>query len=116
MSPSFPSPGWPLSERGPAAWLPPFGHGNGLHAPTWAPIADVDGELVDDLLAAFAEAGVPAYASPVQWPSRRAGTRRNRLVTSQRLWVGSMRYATAEDVLRIELPRLAARHGEVHRG
>jgi hypothetical protein len=93
------------------AWLPPFGHGNGLHAASWAPLADVDAEFVDELLAAFREADVPAYASPTAWPPGRAHARRARPVTSQRLWVGAMRYATAEDVLRVELARLLQRRG-----
>jgi hypothetical protein len=93
------------------AWLPPFGHGNGLDAPSWAPLADVDAEFVDELLAAFREAGVPAYASPAAWPPGRTRAGRARPPTSDRLWVGAMRYATAEDVLRAELPRLLQRRG-----
>lgn len=40
------------------AWLPPFGQGNGLDAPSWAPLADIAPELVEGLLAAFRHAGV----------------------------------------------------------
>jgi hypothetical protein len=111
MGPSFSSIGWPLSERGAVAWLPPFGHGNGLDAPSWAPLADVDAQLVDQLLAVFRDAGVPAYAAPATWPPRRTRARRPRSATNDRLWVGAMRYATAEEVLRTEFPRLAAEHG-----
>jgi len=93
------------------AWLPPYGRGNGLDAASWAPLADVPAELVDGLLAAFGEADVPAYAAPAVWPPRRVRRRRARPPASERLWVGAMRYATAEDVLRTELPRLAAEQG-----
>jgi hypothetical protein len=92
------------------AWLPPFGHGNGLDDLSWAPLADVAPDLVDGLLAAFWEAGVPAYAAPLALPPppRRRRRRRWRPVPEHRLWVGARSYATAEDVLRTELPRLAA--------
>ena len=72
-------------------WLPPCGRDNGLDAPAWAPIADVPEELVDHLLAVLATADVPAYAGRVRLRSA-AGR--------WRVWVGSLRYATAEDVLR----------------
>jgi hypothetical protein len=66
---------------------------------------------VDKLLAAFLAAGVPAHAAPAAWPPRRGRRRRAQPPTSHRLWVGSMRYTTAEDVLRTALPRIAAEHG-----
>ncbi len=70
---------------------------------------------MDALLAAFREAGVPAHTAPSAsvCPSRRARPqrrRRSRPTTSYRVWVGALWYATAEDVLRTELPRLAAEH------
>ena len=119
MSASFSSGGEPPGYgAGRAAWLPPFGRGNGLAAPAWAPLAEVDEELVDELLAAFLEAGVPAHAapSPEAWPAgdRRARTKRwrqrPRPSASYRVWVGALWYATAEDVLRAELSRLQAGH------
>lgn len=75
-------------------WLPPYGRGNGYDAPAWAPIANLPEELVDHLLAALAAADVPAHAA-------HPGMRN----TAQPwcVWVGSQRYATAEDVLRREL-------------
>jgi hypothetical protein len=79
---------WHMSPR--AFWLPPHGHGNGLQATGWAPLADVPAALEIPLLKAFRIAGVGAYAANV--------TR-----DSVRLWVDSMRYGTAEDVLRHEL-------------
>jgi len=115
-SASVPAPGGPPAHgAGRAAWLPLFGRGNGLDAPGWAPLADVGEEFVDALLAAFREAGVPAHTAPSAsvCPSRRARPqrrRRSRPTTSYRVWVGALWYATAEDVLRTELPRLAAEH------
>ncbi|HEV8649177.1 MAG TPA: hypothetical protein VG276_07160 [Actinomycetes bacterium] len=116
MTASFPSPAAAHYGDGRAAWLPPFGRGNGLDAPAWAPIADVDPVLVDDLLAAFRDARVPAYAAPAEWPPRRAPGRRRHAATSDRLWVAALRYATAEEVLRTELSRLTADHGSTSGG
>jgi len=98
-------------------WLPPFGRGNGLDASSWAPLADIAPELVGGLLEAFRDAGVPAYAAPVAWPARRtAGRRRQqRPPPDHRVWVGAQWYATAEDVLRTELPRLAEPDGHAGR-
>jgi hypothetical protein len=79
---------WNLLPR--AYWLPPHGHGNGCDATGWAPLADVPAALEVRLLRAFRAAGVAAYAATV--PSGEL-----------RVWVDSMRYGTAEDVLRHEL-------------
>jgi hypothetical protein len=106
VSASSPPPEWSAAWPARIAWLPPFGHGNGLDAPSWAPIADVDPELADPLLEAFRDAAVPAYAAPVGLAPRR-GRRRQR-APDHRIWVGAQRYATAEDVLRTQLPRLRA--------
>ena len=111
MSVSSPPPEWSAAWSAKVAWLPPFGHGNGLDAPSWAPIADVAPELADPLLEAFHDAGVPAYAAPVGVARRRAPKKRRRdrpRSPDHRIWVGSRWYATAEDVLRVELPRLRA--------
>jgi len=97
------------------AWLPPFGQGNGLDAPSWAPLADIAPELVDGLLAAFQDVGVPAYAAAVTWPPQRAAGRSRKSAPDHRVWVGAQWYATAEDVLRTQLPRLAAAHDEAGR-
>ncbi len=109
MTASSPPPEWSAAWPARIAWLPPFGHGNGLGAPSWAPIADVDPKLADPLLDAFRDAGVPAYAAPVGLAPRRARRRRARSPSpDHRIWVGSQWYATAEDVLRTQLPRLGA--------
>jgi hypothetical protein len=110
VSASSPPPEWSAAWPARIAWLPPFGHGNGLDAPSWAPIADVDPELADPLLDAFREAGVPAHVAPVGLAPRRPSRRRRgrRPGPDHRIWVGAQWYATAEDVLRTELPRLGA--------
>lgn len=79
-----------------AYWLPPHGHSNGLDAPAWAPIADIPTQDVELLLAALRVAGVPGYAAAVGPPGKRR---------SYRLWVASLRYSAAEEVLRITLSR-----------
>lgn len=115
MTASSPPPEWSALWPARMAWLPPFGYGNGLDAPSWAPIADIAPELADPLLSAFREAGVPAYAAPVGLaPRQRVGRHHRRQHTpDHRIWVGSQWYATAEDVLRAELPRLgAAKHSD----
>lgn len=81
------SPGGEAVSR--AYWLPPHGRGNGLDASAWAPVADVPADDVAALLAELAAADVPGYAAEVGKGSR----------TRCRIWVGSLRYATAEDVL-----------------
>jgi hypothetical protein len=102
MTASFPSPAGSGDWRPPMAWLPPFGHGNGLDDLSWAPLADVAPEFVDGLLAAFREAGVPAYAAPVALPPRRAAARRRRRrrVPDHRLWVGAGRRSSAASTSR----------------
>jgi hypothetical protein len=110
VSVSSPPPEWSATWSAKVAWLPPFGHGNGLDASSWAPIADVDPALADPLLEAFRDAGVPPHAAPVGLTPRRAPRRRRgrRANPDHRIWVGSQWYATAEDVLRTQLPRLRA--------
>lgn len=88
--------GWVHSDVSRNYWLPPYGRGNGYDAPAWAPIANVPEELVDHLLTALADADVPAHAA---CPGLRNTTR------PWCVWVGSQRYATAEDVLRRELSK-----------
>lgn len=91
MTVSSPPPQEPAKWLARMAWLPPFGHGNGLDAPSWAPIADVAPELADGLLGAFRDAGVPAYAAPVALAPRRAAGRRRRRqrAPDHRIWVGA---------------------------
>ena len=75
-------------------WLPPGGTDNGVWAQAWAELADIGGADVAPVLAALADAGVAGYvATP-------GGTRsRLRQPIIHRLWVDSLRYHRAEDVL-----------------
>ncbi|MGI8869436.1 MAG: hypothetical protein ACR2F6_11445 [Mycobacteriales bacterium] len=75
------------SRLGRPFWLPPWGVGNGLPATGWAPIADVPERLEKPLLRALRTAQVAACAANV-----RSGT--------VQFWVDSLRYATAEDIVR----------------
>lgn len=83
------------------AWLPPGGRGNGVWAEivatasssAWAPIADLNVGAVDPVLDRLRSADVPAYAAP----ARKA--RPGRTCRTWRLWVMSLRYGTAEQVL-----------------
>lgn len=89
-----------------AAWLPPGGHGNGLFATNWAPIADVDAKVVDALLDLLAEAGVPAHAAVAPRPVRPLLPQTGGAPEIWRLWVGSTSYRKGEHVLMTRLPAL----------
>ncbi|MEU6476560.1 hypothetical protein ABZ858_06645 [Streptomyces sp. NPDC047017] len=81
------------------AWLPPGGRGNGLPAPSWAPIADLDARDVDTVLAALLDAHVPAHAAPAPRPVRPLTSDRWVRGAVWRLRVGSSSYGKAENVL-----------------
>jgi hypothetical protein len=55
-----------------AYWLSPFGHGNGLDALFWAPLAEIPDERADALLAALEQEGIAAWAAPVRGRPRRS--------------------------------------------
>lgn len=84
---------WHMLPR--AYWLPPNGHGNGLDATGWAPLADVPDALSDQLLDVLRAAGVAGYVAATGGCRARIGQRR-----VVRVWADAMRYATAEDVVR----------------
>jgi hypothetical protein len=75
-------------------WLPPGGTDNGVWASAWAELADLDADDVDAILGLLAQADVGGY---VATPGGRA-YRRGQLVV-HRLWVDSLRYHRAEDLL-----------------
>jgi CelD/BcsL family acetyltransferase involved in cellulose biosynthesis len=81
------------------AWLPPGGLGNGLRAPSWAPIADIPARQVDAVLTALRDAHIPAHVAPAPRPVRvlTPGARPPGAVW--RLRVGSTSYAKAESLL-----------------
>lgn len=71
-------------------WLPPGGIDNGVFASFWAELADLEESDVEVVLTMLAAAGVGGYiATPSGMRDR--GIRR--------LWVDSLQYHRAEDVL-----------------
>jgi hypothetical protein len=91
-----------LGRFGRLWWLPPGGRGNGLDDQAWAPVLQVSGQVVPQLLSALREAAVPAYAARVREPRDRG-----RQPESYQLWVGASGYGRAETVLLAVMPRLA---------
>jgi hypothetical protein len=75
-------------------WLPPGGTDNGAWASAWAELADLDADDVAAVLGLLASADVGGY---VATPGGRAH-RRGQLVV-HRLWVDSLQYHKAEDLL-----------------
>ncbi|GAA4618696.1 hypothetical protein [Saccharopolyspora hordei] len=78
-----------FGERGPMFWLPPGGFSNGLEATNWAELADLGEGQLADVLFTLADAGIAGY---VAHPT---GGR----TTKYRLWVDTLQYRRAEDVL-----------------
>ena len=79
---------------GVAFWLPPGGTDNGVWATYWAQLADLESCDVDPVLKLLAEADVGGY---VATPGGGQHSRRSSPI--HRLWVDSLRYHRAEDVL-----------------
>ena len=81
-------------------WLPPGGIDNGVWATYWAELADLEVSDVDPVLALLADADVGGYvATP-------GGTRaRPERSPIHRLWVDSLQYHRAEDVLMTYLAK-----------
>ncbi|WP_020502531.1 hypothetical protein [Sciscionella marina] len=87
--------------RGAMFWLPDTGFGNGVPASHWAELADLpEGELAPVLFALF-EADIGAYAARRHPPLRLPDAH-----SPYRLWVDSLYYRSAEEVLMTELARL----------
>lgn len=74
-------------------WLPPGGIDNGVWASNWAELADLEPCDVGAVLGLLAQAGVGGYVATLG--GRRTGHR----PLIHRLWVDSLRYHRAEDVL-----------------
>jgi hypothetical protein len=91
-----------LGRFGRLWWLPAGGYGNGLDDCAWAPVLQVSGQIVPQLLSALREAAVPAYAARARQP-RHSG----RQPENFQLWVGASAYGRAEAVLLAVMPRLA---------
>lgn len=88
-------------------WLPPGGRDNAVFAAYWAELADLGPEDVEPVLKRLAAVGVGGYvATP---GGHRAGWGRP---PCHRLWVDSLQYHRAEDVL---MDYLNGRHGSDNR-
>ena len=79
-------------------WLPPGGIDNGVWAGAWAELADLDTDDIDAVLGLLASADVGGY---VATPGGRAHGRAQLAV--HRLWVDSLQYHKAEDLLMAHL-------------
>ncbi|BBZ15336.1 hypothetical protein [Mycobacterium branderi] len=74
--------------------LPPGGTDNGAWASAWAELADLQPGDVEPVLALLAEADIGGY---VATPGGRGSRTAKRMIN--RLWVDSVQYHHAEDVL-----------------
>jgi hypothetical protein len=91
-----------LIRTGRPYWLPPTGHGNGLDTLFWVPIADVPHELSEALLRSLRERDVPAWVDRVTTHQVRLARTRRRATEvpeTDRIWVATARFDTAEDVI-----------------
>ena len=75
-------------------WLPPGGIDNGVWASFWAELADLEPGDVSPVLALLAQADVGGY---VATPGGGASHPRRAII--HRLWVDSLQYHRAEDLL-----------------
>lgn len=96
-SPETPDPAH--HDPGMMYWLPPHGFGNGIPAHAWAILADLSENQVGPTLFTLADAHIGAYVAtehitPMQ-PHDPA--------IVWRLWVDSLQYRHAEDILIEEL-------------
>ena len=83
-------------QFGRAYWLPPFGHGNGIDALFWTPLAALPERQVDPVLDALAQQGIPGWATVAAHAGRPALAARGR---RHDLWVASDQLDEAQDVL-----------------
>lgn len=86
-----------LMRFGRPSWLPPYGYGNGLDALFWACLADLPQPVVPLVLEGLREEDIPGWAAPVKVPRqlRWAGDS----PAPYRLWVATIRFGAAEEVL-----------------
>ncbi|MCQ9163940.1 hypothetical protein [Arthrobacter sp. STN4] len=92
-----------MMRFGRPSWLPPFGHGNGLDALFWACIAELPHTAIDGILDALREQDIPGWAAPVKTAAkaRHRGTDTCAETNTEpfRLWVATLRFNDAENVL-----------------
>lgn len=75
-------------------WLPPGGIDNGVWASAWAELADLNAEDIGAVLCLLAGADVGGYVGTPGGRRYRSGA-----PVVRRLWVDSMQYHKAEDLL-----------------
>jgi hypothetical protein len=99
MTSSFESPvsAVDLTRFGRAFWLPPFGEGNGLDALFWACLAELPRRTVRRALEALRDEDIPGWAAPLKKP--KVFPRVKDGDEPYQLWVATVRYNGAEDVL-----------------
>jgi hypothetical protein len=86
-------------------WLPPGGVDNGVWASAWAELADLGPTDVEPVLHLLAKADIGGYvATP-------GGASRPHRRVIHRLWVDSLQYHRAEDVLMSYLNARCRRSG-----
>ncbi|MBF6066131.1 hypothetical protein IU500_34760 [Nocardia terpenica] len=76
-------------------WLPPHGFGNSLPARAWAILADLTEKQLETVLFALADARIAGYVATVHTTPLQHGDN----TTAWRLWVDSLKYRHAEDIL-----------------
>ena len=86
------------ATRGVVFWLPPGGIDNGVWASAWAELADLESTDITPVLGLLADADVGGY---VATPGGHAFER----PVIHRVWVDSLQYHRAEDVLMAYLNR-----------
>jgi hypothetical protein len=84
-------------QFGRAYQLPPFGHGNGLDALFWTPIASLPADQAEQALAALAAADIPAWTAP---EGRDRRSRQPAADRKQDVWVASAQVDDAQEVVR----------------
>ena len=95
--------GMEFAGRGPRFWLPPNGFGNGIGASAWAELADLpEGEL-EAVMFEMTDARIAAY---VAIPRAAPHPADPHAPVMYRLWVDSLRYRHAEDLLMEVLAKL----------
>jgi len=104
-SPNVPDPAY--NTRSLIYWLPPHGFGNGIHAQAWAILADLTEQQIWDVLLALSEADIAGYVAVERTTPLQSGDP----TTAWRLWVDSLQYRHAEDIL-MEVVRADARRPE----
>lgn len=75
-------------------WLPPGGTDNGIWASAWAELADLDADDIDPVVGLLASVDVGGYVATPGGCRHRPGQ-----LVVHRLWVDSLQYHKAEDLL-----------------